>query len=138
MPINSYTVGPGVFTLGVGPTAFEAQVRSCVVKVSENVKTVEAVPMLSGDELAEEETASYKYTVNVSFQQDLGTAGIVDYTWDNEGDTVPFTYEPNTTDGATIVGTCRIVPLDIGGDPKTRPSSDVVFSCPAKPTFTPS
>jgi hypothetical protein len=137
MPVNSFKVGPGVFTLGAGPTAFETQVRSCTVQVSENVKTTEAVPMLSGDELPEEETASYKYAVAVSFQQDLGVGGVVAYTWTNEGQEVPFSYVPNTVEGAEIEGVCRIVPVNVGGDADTRPSSDVTFACIGKPTFTP-
>lgn len=137
MPVNSYKVGPGVLTFGAGPVAFESQVRSAVVQVSENVKTQEAIPMLSGEELAEEETATYKYALAVTFQQDLEANGVVDYTWDNEGTTVVFSYEPNTADGATITGSCRIVPINVGGVADERPSSDVVFACIGKPVFTP-
>lgn len=137
MTVNSYKVGPGTLTLGTGPgVQFQAQVRSMTVQVSENVKTQEAVPMLSGEQLAEEETASYKYALAVSFQQDLADAGIVDYTWTNEGQSVAFEYVPNTVEAASVEGTCRIVPINIGGDADTRPSSDVTFQCIGKPAFT--
>lgn len=140
MPVNSYKVGPGVLTFTIAPAAgvpFSAQVRSCKVTPSESVKTQEAVPMLSGDELAEEETASYKYVLAVSFQQDLSANGVIDWTWDHEGDQATFDYTPNSEDGASIDGVCRIVPIEVGGDADTRPASDVTFACIGKPTFTP-
>lgn len=137
MPVISYKVGPGVLSFDSPVKQFATQVRSCRVVPAENVKTVEAVPMLSGDILAEEETASYKYTLVVSFQQDLTTSGVIDWTWDNAGLTKAFSYTPNTAQGTVIAGNIRVVPLEVGGDADTRPTSDATFAIIGTPTKTP-
>lgn len=136
MATQSQKMGPGTFTLGAGPTAFSEQVRDLTIQVTENVQTTEAIPVLSGDELPAEDEATYKYAVAVGFLTDVRAAGIAEYTWDNEGVTVPFSFVPNTAAGSEIEGTCRIVPINIGGTAKARMVSDVVFQCPEKPTPT--
>lgn len=138
MPINSYKLGPGVFTLGAGPLAASAQVTSMRVVPAEEVQTFVAIPVLSGDELPAEESASVRFTLEGTFLQDIKVAGVVDYTWDHTGEEVPFTYEPNTVVGATVEGTVRVVPLMIGGDEmKQRPSSDFTWRIIGTPDFTP-
>lgn len=137
MPINSTKLGPGVFTLGAGPLAASAQVTSMRVVPAEEVKTFDAIPVLSGDELPAEEDASVRFTLEGTFLQDIAVAGVVDFTWANSGDEVPFTYEPSTVAGATVAGTVRIVPLVIGGDAvKERMASDFTWRIIGTPDFT--
>lgn len=136
MPVKSQKMGPGTFTLGAGPTAFSDQVRDLTIQVTENVQTTEAIPVLSGSEIPAEEDATYKYAVAVGFLTDVWSNGIAEYTWDNEGITVPFSFVPNTAAGSEIEGSCRIVPINVGGTAKQRMQADVVFQCPEKPTPT--
>lgn len=137
MPIKSYKLGPGTFTIGAGGTAVEAQVTSMRVVPAEEVKTFDAIPVLSGEELPAEEDASVRFTLEGTFLQDMSVAGIVDYTWSNSGAEVPFEYVPNTAEGATVAGVVRIVPLVIGGDEiKGRPQSDFTWRIIGDPEFT--
>jgi hypothetical protein len=125
MTILSYKLGPGTLTLGTGPLDASAQVTAIRVVPEESVETAEAVDVLSGEQLAEEETASYKYKLTATFLQDtLAAAGLVAYTWDNAGASVPFKFAPNTPLDRQITGTLRVVPLEIGGDVKKRNTSD--------------
>jgi hypothetical protein len=124
MPILSYKMGPGTFTLGVAPLDVSCQVTALTINPTENVDTEDAVHVLCGDVLPATDTVDYTYTVAGSLLQDLATGGVVDYTWTNAGDEVPFVFVPNTAEGRQVTGTCRLIPLTIGGDVPTRPSSD--------------
>lgn len=138
MPINSYKLGPGTFELGVGPLAVAAQVTSMRVVPAEEVKTFDAVPVLSGDELPAEEDASVRFTLEGTFLQDIAVAGVVDYTWSHSGEEVPFSYTPNTVAAGNVDGVVRVVPLVIGGDEvKARPASDFTWRIIGTPDFTP-
>lgn len=138
MPINSYKLGPGVFTLGAGPLAVASQVTSLRVVPAEEVKSRDAIPVLSGEEIAAEEDASVRFTLEGTFLQDVGLAGVVDYTWSNSGDEVEFSYVPNTVEAASVEGVVRLVPLVIGGtEVKARPTSDFTWRIIGTPEFTP-
>lgn len=136
MPIKYYTVAEGGGTLSIGGLAtakdFTAQVRSCTVTWKKDQD--DAVPVLSGDELGGQVT--YTATLEATFIQDLTEDGLVDFTWDNAGEDMPFTYEPSSTAGRTISGTVTIDPLDVGGDAKAKaPTSDVKWACVGRPTI---
>lgn len=125
MAISTYKPGPGTLTIGAGPLDASAQVTSCAVEPEENVETEDAVDVLSGETLPEEETATYKYKLTASFLQDALTAGgLVEYTWDHAGETVPFDYAPNDALAQKITGNLRVIPLKVGGDIKKRATAD--------------
>jgi hypothetical protein len=141
MTIHSTKIGPGALQLG-GALDAEAQCRSCVVQVTENVETSDAVPVLSGEELPEQQDASYSYALACSFLQDLGqpaASGIVAYSWAHAGETVAFTYTPNNGAAAgskTVSGELRVIPLNIGGEAGPDPaSSDVTFAIIGTPAL---
>lgn len=141
MTINSTKIGPGVLQLG-GALDAEAQCKSAVVQVTENVQTADAVPVLSGEELPEQQDATYSYALACSFLQDLGqpaASGIVAYTWAHAGETVAFTYTPNNGAAAgskTVSGNLRVIPLNIGGEAGPDPaSSDVTFAIIGTPAL---
>ena len=139
MTINSTKLGPGV--LSIGAVAFQAQCRSATLQVTENVDSTEKVDVLSGETLAQQDTATYTYTLAVTFLQDLGqpaASGIVAYSWANAGTTKAFIYTPSNAAAAgskTWTGNLRVVPLNIGGDVQAQAAqSDVVFAVIGTPT----
>lgn len=125
MTVNSFKMGPGTLKLGTGGT-FEvsAQTTALTVAASETVDTEDDVPVLTGDVLAGDETVSLEWTISGNFVQDIGVSGVVAYTWTNASDEVDFEFVPNTAAGRKVTGTCRLVPLALGGDVKTKPRSD--------------
>lgn len=136
MPIASYKMGPGTLTFGVGGAQVaSAQVTKCQVTPSEAVKSSEAVPVLSGEELPAEETAELSYKLDATVIQDIAAAGLVDYTWTNAGDEVPFAFVPNTVEDRQVSGTVRIVPLAIGGDVSARNTADLSWSIIGTPVL---
>lgn len=138
MTIKSYKLGPGTLTLGSGPLAVEGQLTNCRVTPSESVTSTDAIKVLSGEELAGDDTATYTYALEGTLLQDLDTAGVIDWSWDNKGTEQSFTFTPNTVEAATVSGTLTPVPLAIGGDVASRPTSDFTWRIKGTPTFTPS
>lgn len=132
MTINSTKVGPGV--LSIGGVVFQAQCKSAVLTPTENVDSTDKVDVLSGETLAQADTATYTYELTVTFLQDLGqpaASGIVAYSWANAGTTKAFIYTPSNAAAAgskTWTGSLRVVPLPIGGDVQAQASeSQVTF-----------
>lgn len=115
MPILTEKLGPGTLTLGSGPLAVEQQLTGCKLVPAENVKTQDALSVLSGDELPEESTETYTWTLQGEFLQTLVAAGVVAWSWANRGTEQPFTFEPNAG-GSSFTGTVKPVPLQVGGD----------------------
>lgn len=141
MTINSTKIGPGV--LSIAGTAFQQQCRSAVLQVTEVVDSTEKVDVLSGETLAQQDTATYTYALACTFLEDLGTAaasGIVGYSWANAGQTKAFIYTPSNAAAAgtkTWSFNARVVPLNIGGDVQAQAAqTDVVFQIIGTPVMT--
>lgn len=136
MTILSYKLGPGTLTIGAGPLDVSAQVTKVQVTPEENVETTDAIDVLSGEQLAEEEEASYKFKLEATFLQDtLATSGLIAYSYAHMGETVPFVFIPNADLDRKVSGSLRVVPLTIGGDVKKRNTSDVSFSIIGTPAL---
>lgn len=135
MAISSYKVGPGTLHLGDTPVAFSSQVRSCVVSPSENVEEEDDLNVLSGEVLEGEDTATLDWTISGTFLQDLVDDGIIDWTWTNAGNEEAFTYVPNTAGDKRITGVVRVVPISVGGEAKTRATSDFEWAIIGTPVF---
>lgn len=138
MPIVSYKNIDGTMTLGASDLDVAAQVLGAAVVPSEKVKETDPRPVLSGDELPGSSSASLSYRLKGKFLQDGGAAGVVAFSWTNAGDEVDFTLKPNDASAASVTGTVRVVPLQIGGDvSKTDPAeSDFDWQIIGTPTPT--
>lgn len=134
MGIKSYKMEEGLLSLGSVGTSIDAtaQVTEGAVEWSEDVE--DAVPTLSGEELAGE--ATYTATLSGTVIQDLDAlAGLVDFTWANKGKVMPFEFTPATATGRTITGQVRIAPLKVGGAVKSRPTADFEWACIGEPVL---
>jgi len=136
VPIKSYKL-KGSLTLGTTPLDVSCQVTSVSVNPTENVDTEDAIHVLCGEVLPASDTVDYSYTLSGTVLQDLSTGGGVDYTWDNAGQEVPFEFVPDDTAADMVTGTCRLIPLTIGGDVPSRPTSDFEWAIIGTPVFTP-
>lgn len=136
MTIASYKLGPGTLTIGATPLDVSAQVTKCFVEADEKVDSVDAIDVLSGEQLPEEDTASYLWKLSATFlQDDLQTTGLIAYTWTNVGQTVAFKFIPATSITRKITGNLRVVPVGVGGDVKKRNQSDVTFAIIGTPVL---
>lgn len=108
--------GPG--TLKIGPTAtglaVEANTIGCTLKT--NVNSEDPVTYLSGDQEPGATTFDSELTGELATDVQDGAASLFDMSWTSKGETVEFTFVPNTADGATAAGSLMITPLDFGGE----------------------
>lgn len=148
MATDSYKLGPGTLTFDKGGTdeiEVSAQVRNARVESTENVTEEEDMDLLDGSTLLGQDNVTRDYVLAGTVVQDLNAVamtpkGFTDWTWQNRGEELDFEFVPNTARGATtaVTGTCRIVPLTIGGDVKVKNTADFSFAVVgAEPTFTP-
>lgn len=139
MPIQSFKMGPGTLTLGAGGDLLDVscQLTNARVEPSEDVEKNAAVPVLCGEELPEEESATYSFRLKGTVLQDLAAAGVCDWTLEHRGEEVAFEFVPNTVAARQVTGTVRIAPIVIGGEvSKTkRPTSDLDFKIIGDPVF---
>lgn len=138
MPINTTKLGPGTLTLGAGALEVSAQLRSAKVTPAESVESTDDIKVLSGEVLDGDETASYAFTLEGTFLQDLGAvSSVVAWSWDNMGTEQPFTFTPNTAAGVDVSGTVTPVPLTVGGDEVDGPpmQSDFTWRIKGTPDF---
>lgn len=140
--IETYDLFDGTLTLGTAGTALavSSQVRACTLTPTENVNTREAIPVLSGEEIAETTTETYTYVLGGTFLQDLAASGVIDWSWQHKGTPQAFTFVPNTAKGRKVEGILKPVPLVIGGDvarPNTGepPTADFSWRCVGEPDF---
>lgn len=141
MTTQSYKFGvAGKLFLGTAQTFdVSAQMTKCSVQAKESVKTVDAIPVLDGTEIAEEEEVTFDWTISGTFMQDLAAAGCVDWSWLNAGTEKAFMFVPDNASLRGAKGTIKsVVPLTLGGEatkPKNRPTSDFEWRIKGTPIF---
>lgn len=126
MTIKSTKLGPGRLTIGSAGSVqeFAAQLRSC--KLEPSVDTEDPIPVLSGEELAGEDTITYNLTGSVL--DDYTMTSIAVWSKTHAGEELPYEFVPNTDAGLMAKGTVKIRPIGIGGDVKTRNENDFEFA----------
>lgn len=126
MAIKSSKLGPGRLTFGDtgSPTEFGSQITNA--RIEPSYDTEDAIPVLSGEELAGDETATY--VLAGTFLQDYSDmTSLIVWCKENEGQNLPFTFVPSTEGGIQAAGTVKIRAVSAGGDVKTRNTADFEF-----------
>ncbi len=123
MTVNTITVGPGTLTLGVEGTlaTLSSQVTAC--RVVPTVDNEDPIDVLSGEQAPGDRSESWALTGTLL--QDLGaTDSTTEFLFEHRGEQMPFEYVPATAAGKTITGEVTVEAIDMGGDAKTKPTSD--------------
>lgn len=133
MVIKFYELGDGTLILGAAEDV-TAQVRSCKVATSENVTTVDAIPVLSNEEIPATSKASTSRTLTGTFVQDIEEDGLVDWSEDNETTEQDFIFVPDNDIGRARKGVLYPVGIDFGGEvgPGAK-TSDFTWRIKGKP-----
>lgn len=134
MATDVITVGPGTFTIGsdLDLTSFSGQVTS--LRLVPNVDVGEALHVLDGGEVSGDRTESW--AVSGTMLQDFGASeSKTEWLFDNRGTDFPFSYSPNSARGKQITGTLTVEAIEIGGDVKTKPTSDFEFKLVGPPAI---
>lgn len=135
--VNTTRLGPGLFTFGPTGTPLDASCQLANAVLEWDKDEDDPIRTLCGDTVAGSTT--YSASISGSMLQDLADAdGIVLYTWDHKGETVAFTFTPNTDAGATVTGELVIDPLAVGSsdDYGVVMASDFEWTCVGEPVLT--
>lgn len=134
---NTTRLGPGTLTFGPTGTPLDASCQMVNGVVAWDKDADDPITTLCGDTAAGGVT--YNSTLAGTFLQDLSEVdGLVAYTWAHKGETVEFTFTPNTEAGATVTGDLVIDPLDVGSteDYGAVMQSDFEWDCVGEPVLT--
>lgn len=133
MAIKKQKLGPG--TLFIGETGsgqeFGAQVTTVAVEPSYSDGDRQVV--LSGD--VDQEEAEWEGTLEGEFFQDYGMESLLRWTWEHDGETLPFKFVPHSASGLEVSGTVKVRPVTIGGEVDTENTSEFEWTLPEKPTL---
>lgn len=131
---STITVGPGTLTLGEPSSTVSLSNQVTSLTITPSAKTDDPIPVLSGGQATGARSVSY--TAKGTFLQDLGAKeSVTEWTWQHDGETVPFTYAPSNAAGKTITGTLTVDATDIGGDVGSKPTADFEWTIQGKPTI---
>lgn len=134
MPANTTTIGPGSLVIGEtgSPLEFSCQVTEATVEW--DVDAEDDVALLCGDVEGGDEV--FTASLSATLYQDLGAeSSIVSYTWEHKGDVVPVTFVPSTAAGQQVTGNVRLRPINVGGEARTKATSDVEWPFVGEPTL---
>lgn len=130
---KTYTMGPGDLVVGETGTSVEIACQITSGVVSWDVDAEDDTPLLCGDVEAGDETFTAALAVNLF--QDLSDDGIVEWSWAHKGESHPVEFIPSTAVGKRIVGTVKVRPIDVGGEARTKPRSDVEWPFVGEPVL---
>ncbi|WP_104087264.1 hypothetical protein [Arthrobacter sp. GMC3] len=136
MTTNVITMGPGKFTIGdtADLTVFSGQVTS--IKLVPSVDKGDPIDVLDGGQAPGDRKESFK--LDGTLLQDFGaTKSTTEYLFTKRGTEQPFLYIPNSSQGKQITGVLTVEAIDIGGDVKTKPTSDFSFDLIGVPVIAP-
>ena len=124
-------LGPGTLTLGA--VEYGAQIPNVTLTPSQ--ESVDGVATLADITPTPQVTTSWELK-GKAIQDWEDAAGLTNYLFDNDGDTVAFVWTPNTAKGVAFAGDCVVVTVEIGGDVNVQNTSDFSFAVKGTPTRT--
>jgi hypothetical protein len=125
MTIQYITVGPGLLTIGDATDLTDFSSQTTSVKLTPAVDNGDPINVLSGEQVAGDRTESF--TLDGTFLQELGADSTTEWLYEHRGEQHSFVFTPSTTAGRSITGQLIVEAIDIGGDVKTKPTSDFSF-----------
>ena len=133
MAIKKQKLGPGTLTIGETGSGQEMAKQSTAVAIEPSYSDGDRQIVLSGD--VDQEAAEWEGTLTATFFQDYAADGLLAWTWEHDGETLPFTFVPNSAAGFEVSGEVVIRPATIGGDVDTENTSEVEWSLPKRPAI---
>ena len=137
MAVKSTKLGPGTLVVGTAPNTADLSCQVSSATLTPAKDKDDDTTMLCGDV----KVGATTYTAQLVFtiDQDLeDPAGVVYFSWTHKGETMSFTFTPNTDAGGTVAGQVIVDPIAVGGDEGGKDmTSDTTWDCVGFPTLTP-
>ncbi|MGP5715680.1 hypothetical protein ACTXO9_07290 [Brachybacterium tyrofermentans] len=121
-PVTAHKLGPGTLVFGETGTEqeFGSHVTRCEIAPSWNEE--DPIPTLSGDQYVDEGT--FEGNITGEFLQEYSIDGLVHWTWQNTGKTLPFKFKPRNDAALEFSGMCVVRAVTVGGDVKTANTAE--------------
>jgi hypothetical protein len=133
MAPKAHRLGPGSLKFGETGTPMEFAAQLTNARISPSINEEDAIDVLSGETIDGDDTIDW--VVAGTLHQSFDKAGLVYWCFENRLTVVPFDFVPNTDEADYgWRGNCKIVPIDAGGDVKTKNTSDFEFKVIGEPT----
>lgn len=133
MAVTAHKLGPGVLTLGDSGTLKEFTSQVTNARWTPSVDQEDPIDVLSGEQIADDPDISS--VIAGTFLQEYGAEALVTWCWEHRGEVLPFSFQPRSDAALTISGECQVLPVEVGGDVKTRNTSDFEFPVIGDPDF---
>lgn len=130
MPASA--LGPGTLEIGSSGSTKALAAETTAATLTPSTNSGDAINFLDGSTDAGEVTETW--TLEVTLAQNYDSSSAINWLLDNTGSQMPFTYRPRTDSQSTYSGTLTVVSAAIGGDVKTKNTSDASFPLAGAPT----
>lgn len=129
-------LGPGQLTFNPGSAAKEFATMTTNTVLKPELKTEDAVALLSGDSYVE--AGEMRGSISGTIYQEYNQESLINWILENSGKEVSFEFVPSTDAKLGYKGKCTITPVEIGGDVGKANTSSFEFPLTGRPTvFTP-
>ncbi len=134
MAVNTITIGAGTLTIGATGSLMDFSGQCTAARLVPSVENGDPIDVLSGEQAAGDRSESW--ALSGTMLQDLGaTSSTTAWLFDHRGEEHDFSYTPNTGKGTTFSGRLTVEAIEMGGDVKTKPTSDFEFQLVGPPVM---
>lgn len=133
MAVTAHKLGPGSLSLGESGTLREFNSQITNARWTPSVDQEDPIDVLSGEQIADDPDITS--VLAGTFLQEYGSEALVTWCWENRGQVLPFEFKPRNDSELVITGNCQVLPVEVGGDVKTRNTSDFEFPLIGDPDF---
>ena len=126
-------LGPGVLTIGDSATAGDFAGRAIKVELTPDIDEGDALNYLDG---SSEQDETETWTLSGEFVQSFTTGDLAVWCHKHKGEQLAFDFVPNKAGAVQAKGTLTVRPVKIGGDVKTKATTEFEFPLVGEPTIT--
>lgn len=126
-------LGPGTLTLGETGSLRQFAAHTTAAALEPSYSDGDVLDLLDGSQ--EREGDEETWVLSGTVRQQLEADALEDWCLANAGKEVPFTFKPVNSVSKSYTGIARIRAIKIGGDVKTKNTSDFSFPLIGKPSL---
>lgn len=127
------SLGPGTLTLGGTGDSRQFAAHTTATSLVPSYSDGDVLDLLDGSQ--ERENDEETWTLEGTIRQQLEADALEDWCLTNAGEEMPFEFTPVNSVGKSYTGTVKVRAVTIGGDVKTKNTSDFSFPLNGRPTI---